>query len=281
MQLATTVSLFAAGFIGRLVFLRSHKFRFVVRMVLFYVCIAVASLAGCIAAPIFFLLGRGGLSNRLVAAIFYATASRLTGTTVEVEGREHLERSRPCVFLVNHQSTLDMLTMGAVFPSNTAILAKAEIKWYPFMGQFMMLAKNVFINRGNRQSAIDTMARVARLLKSQNLGLWMYPEGTRSHQKDKTLLPFKKGAFHLATQGNMPLIPIVCSTYYPCFSESQMIFEPSTIRIKVLPQIDTRGMSTHDVDKLIEIAQEQMTATLKQLDTVPKDPSSMPKLKSE
>jgi lysophosphatidate acyltransferase len=100
-----------------------------------------------------------------------------------------------------------------------------------------MLAKNVFINRTNRQSAVETMTQVAHQLQKDKRALYMYPEGTRSHQSDKSLLPFKKGAFHLAIQGQMPLVPIVASTYAPCYSESLFLFEPCTIHIKGNPFI--------------------------------------------
>ncbi|KAI8923029.1 hypothetical protein BC831DRAFT_473220 [Entophlyctis helioformis] len=276
LDLKTAVSLTVLGFIGRLVFLRSHKFRYVVRAALFFFCIAVSSLAGCCFAPVLYVLGKGGLSNQWLGIVFHFLATRLVGVKVVVEGEEHLTRSRPCVFLNNHQSTMDMLTLGAVIRENTVMLAKAEIKWYPFMGQYLQLAKNVFIDRGNRSSAIETMGKVAKDLKDRNLGLFMYPEGTRSHQKNKTMLPFKKGAFHLAVQQNIPIVPIVSSTYYPCYSESKMIFEPCTIHIKVLPAIDTRGMSINDVNALVEKTQTVMQETLSALETVPDDPSTVP-----
>jgi 1-acyl-sn-glycerol-3-phosphate acyltransferase len=96
----------------------------------------------------------------------------------------------------------------------------------------VMLAKNVFINRTNRQSAVETMTQVALQLQREKRALYMYPEGTRSHQSDKSLLSFKKGAFHLAIQGQMPIVPIVASTYSPCYSERDWVFEPCTLQIR-------------------------------------------------
>ncbi|KAH6562642.1 hypothetical protein BASA50_002528 [Batrachochytrium salamandrivorans] len=281
MQLTTTLSLLAVGVVGRIAFMRSHKFRFIVRMLLFLVCIAIASLAGILSSPVLYLLGKSFYANWLVGVIFYKAASTLCGITCSIQGAEHLQSKRPCVFLTNHQSLLDMLTLGSIFPSSTAVLAKSEIKWYPFMGQFLLLAGNIFINRTNRTSAIETMAHVAKLLKEKKLGLWMYPEGTRSQTKTKVLLPFKKGAFHLATQGNIPIVPIVCSTYYPCYSESEMRFEPGTIYIKILPPIETTDMTAADVDSLLESTQRLMQDTLETLDTIPTDTSLVPKTKCE
>lgn len=78
----------------------------------------------------------------------------------------------------------------------------------------------------------------------------MYPEGTRSHQSDNTLLPFKKGAFHLAVQGQMPLVPIVVSTYAPFYCEAEMMFEPCVVHIQSKSTSLTRfySLGTHSYD---------------------------------
>eukprot|EP00842_Homolaphlyctis_polyrhiza_P001965 jgi/Hompol1/276/HPOL_002469-RA len=274
--IGTIVQLVVVGFVGRIAFARSHRFRFAVRMTLMMISIAVASLFGVASSLVLYGLGLSHLTNHYVGRVFYSLTSLLTGMRCTVEGREHLDEHRPCVILCNHQSMLDMLTLGAVFPVNGAILAKKELKWYPFMGWYMQLAQYIFIERGNRQSALETMGKVARMMKEQKCALWMYPEGTRSHQKDKTLLPFKKGAFHLGADGNMPIVPIVCATYYPCYSEHEMIFEPGTIQIKILPPIDTTGLASADIDSLLKSTQELMQDTLAQLRTIPLDPSTLP-----
>ncbi len=97
----------------------------------------------------------------------------------------------------------------------------------------------------------------------------MYPEGTRSHQTDASLLPFKKGAFHLAVQGQMPLIPIVASTYAPTYSESRMVFEPALITIQVLDPIPTVGLGPEDVSELCERTRSVMLTALQSLKTQP------------
>ena len=95
-----------------------------------------------------------------------------------------------------------------------------------------MIAKNVFITRSNSQSAIDTMRRVVKTLVKDKTSLYMFPEGTRSHQKNNTMLPFKKGAFHLAVQGQMPIVPIVISTYAPFYSEENLIWDDIQIQVQ-------------------------------------------------
>ena len=130
----------------------------------------------------------------------------------------YLNVIRPCVFVCNHQSTMDLLPMGKVFPTDCVVMAKSSMKWYPFLGWFSMsclliifyhywlnksnpivqAAKSVFINRSNRDQALKTMADAAKQLKKDKTAVWIFPEGTRARLGNNDMLPFKKGAFHLA-----------------------------------------------------------------------------------
>lgn len=76
------------------------------------------------------------------------------------------------------------------------------------------------------------MDQVAERMKKDDLSVWIFPEGTRSHQTDNTLLPFKKGAFHLAKKHGFPIVPIVAATYNPIYNEKKHVFERGTVQIK-------------------------------------------------
>ena len=135
---------------------------------------------------------------------------------------------------MNHQSTLDLIVMGALLPPETFVLAKREIANIPLMGTFFTRANNFVVDRKDRNSAVATMRDVAVRMEERKASLWMYltgnnryllnntryPEGTRSRQSDATMLPFKKGAFHLAVQGQFDVVPVVVSTYPPFVSIS-------------------------------------------------------------
>jgi lysophosphatidate acyltransferase len=76
-------------------------------------------------------------------------------------------------------------------------------------------------------------------MKKENISVWVFPEGTRSHQTNKQLLPFKKGAFHLAKQGGFPIVPIVSSTYFPIYDERSMKFDSGTFLLKGIDSFST------------------------------------------
>ncbi|KAJ3290322.1 1-acyl-sn-glycerol-3-phosphate acyltransferase beta [Rhizoclosmatium sp. JEL0117] len=126
---------------------------------------------------------------------------------VQIEGRDFLgpKSDRPAVFVCNHQNILDILLLAHVFPRHCCIMAKDAFFYVPFMGQFLYLADNIFIDRANAKSAAKTMQFVAAEMKRKKVGIFMYPEGTRSYQSDNSLLPFKQGAFRLAIEGQVPI----------------------------------------------------------------------------
>lgn len=78
-----------------------------------------------------------------------------------VQGDEYLNLKYPAVYVANHQSTLDMLMMAYAMPQRTVFMVKKQLAWVPIMGQFMMAGKNVFLDRSNRESAVDSMNKVS------------------------------------------------------------------------------------------------------------------------
>ncbi|KAI9205326.1 uncharacterized protein BJ171DRAFT_598443 [Polychytrium aggregatum] len=264
------VALLAAAFR----FANPSLFKFVYKHILLVFIMMATSFYGCTISIPLFLIGKGGMVNYYTGSFMAAIASPLLSVKYKVVNEDLLHTDSSAVYIINHQSSLDLISMSRGFPKNAVVLAKSIIKWYPFLGPYMIFANNVFIDRGNRQSAIDTMANVAKILKQKNLSLFIYPEGTRSGQTTNTLLPFKKGAFHLAVQGQIPIIPIVFSSYHSVYNVKRRLFEDGEVTIKVLPKISTEGLTTADVDALIEKSRNLMLETLREISGPPLDDPS-------
>lgn len=105
----------------------------------------------------------------------------------------------------------------------------------------MALSGTVFIDRSNRKSAIAAFDGAIREIRDNKQSVWIFPEGTRSHFPTPDLLPFKKGAFHLAIQAGVPIVPVVVANYSHVLYVRDRSFEQGLIKIKVclypLPQI--------------------------------------------
>lgn len=244
---------------------RSQKARYYLNSFLYMLSLSVCSSLGVVYAICLSLIpGKRFNTNYLVARSFYAMAGTLIGYKISLEGAEHLQ-NRPSIMLGNHQSMLDILYLGRVFPPGSIIMAKKELKLAPLLGQFMTLGGNAFIDRKSRSSAIKTMAQTGQHMRENKLALFIFPEGTRSHMATPGLLPLKKGAFHLAIQTQLPIIPIVCENYHRMF-DSKTRFDGGELRVAVLPPVETKGLTDNDVDQLLETVEKQMKDRLIRFD---------------
>lgn len=163
----------------------------------------------CSAAGLLGVLLSGG--NRVVvflfARAFCGGMARLMGWRIVVLHRERLYATRPCVFVGNHQSILDLLTYGAIVPRSVVAVGKKEIGKIPLFGWFFRFSGNLVIDRGNSEDAGRLLADAAKRLKDEGVSVFFMPEGHRS--KDDQLLPFKTGAFRLAAAAGVPVVPVV------------------------------------------------------------------------
>jgi len=94
------------------------------------------------------------------------------------------------------------------------------------------LSKTVFIDRGNRQTAKLAFDGAARVMREEKQSVYIFPEGTRSYTTQPDLLPFKKGAFHLAVQAQVPIVPIVVANYSNILHLQSRTFTGGKIPVK-------------------------------------------------
>jgi phosphatidylinositol glycan class A protein len=179
----------------------------------------VLALVGFIAtleAIVLALIGKRFNVDFYVARTFYYLCSPIIGWYIDMEGEEHLlnlQATGPAVILGNHQSMVDILYLGRMFPKRAAIMAKKELKWLPGLGTFMMLSGSVFLDRKNNKSAVAMMNAAGDEMKRKKISVFVFPEGTRHLSDEPFLLPFKKGAFHMAVRAGVPIVPVVCESY--------------------------------------------------------------------
>ncbi|KAI0307077.1 hypothetical protein B0F90DRAFT_1684949 [Multifurca ochricompacta] len=236
--------------------------RYYIRNVLYICSLGLCSTIGfCSALPLS-LLGRRYDVNYVVARTFYAIFSRLSGIDVVVEGEEHLQ-TRPCVFIGNHQTMLDVLYLGSLFPGGTRIMAKRSLKYTPIFGQFMQAAGAVFVDRGNNADAVRSLQAAGEEIKRRHTSIWVFPEGTRTSRPYHDIRPFKKGAFHLAIQAGLPIVPIVAENYWNIYHKG--VANSGTFRVRVLPPVATEGLTAADVGDLATRIHEQMLQVLREI----------------
>ncbi|KAL2155883.1 hypothetical protein VTH82DRAFT_625 [Thermothelomyces myriococcoides] len=235
------------------------KTAFVARALASYMSLIISSLYGVVISVVLRLAGRQQLSQWAVARSFKYLMGLTTGVTFEVEDpKGHLENVRPAVFIGNHQTELDVLMLGCMFPKYCSVTAKASLKKVPFLGWFMALSGSVFLDRANSKDARQALQGAADEIRDKRQSVYIFPEGTRSYAKEPMLLPFKKGAFHLAVQAQVPIVPVVVANYSHILWIKGLVFNAGKIPCKVLDPIPTTGLTAADVDELTRSTRDLM-----------------------
>ncbi|KAF2124217.1 1-acylglycerol-3-phosphate O-acyltransferase [Dothidotthia symphoricarpi CBS 119687] len=252
--------------------------RFAAFMVTAFIMLLFSASYGVVASILCRCAGYGGLSQWTTGRSFKWLMWWTTGVTFSVHdngksvggrrGGEEALLERPAVFVGNHQSELDVLMLGCIFPQYCSVTAKSSLKWMPFLGWFMSLSKTVFIDRANRATARAAFDSAVDTMRSSRQSVFIFPEGTRSYASEPTLLPFKKGAFHLAVQAQVPIVPIVCANYSNVLDAKKRRFNPGVVDVSVLPPIPTKGLTSADVDRLVEKTRNAMMEELVRLSHV-------------
>jgi lysophosphatidate acyltransferase len=148
------------------------------------------------------------------------------------DGEKILNAKRPYVILLNHQTELDILLLGCIWPKHCSVTAKKSLRNVPVLGWFMTLSGAVFIDRADRSQAVKAFEGAAKTMKDLGQSVLIFPEGTRSYSVEPMLLPFKKGAFHLAVQAGVDILPVVAENYSQILNLKAKRFNAGTIRVK-------------------------------------------------
>ncbi len=173
---------------------------------------------------------------------------RACGATVKVSGLENLDPFVSYVFASNHRSYLDTATLFFYAGKKMGLVAKKELLKVPVLGQGMNFVNIIAIDRSNPERALRSMEK-AREVMADGFSFGLFVEGTRGLPGE--LLPFKKGAFHLAMQTGAPIVPVAIKNTDWMMGKRTGVACAGEIEMVTLPPIETAGLDADDVLKLL------------------------------
>jgi 1-acyl-sn-glycerol-3-phosphate acyltransferase len=176
-------------------------------------------------------------------------AVAIPGEKLTVIKNSNVDYSKPHVFIANHQSYLDIPSIVHAIDSLLYFVAKKELKKLPFLGQYITISGMIFVDRSNRRKAIESMLNAGKMVKAGKSVL-TFPEGTRTKTGDLNV--FKKGAFLLAINAGVPIIPIAIEGTGAIFPANKIVFKPGNASLKILDPIETIGYNKNNVQELID-----------------------------
>ncbi len=200
-------------------------------------------------------------NNRLLGRVLAPLGRRVLGMERPLDGGQNMPTDRPTVVIANHQHNDDLFIMADLLPPRTVTVGKAALAWVPFFGQVFWLGGNVMIDRSRSHKAVAVMQATTEAIRQDSKSIWIFPEGTRS--KGRGLQPFKKGAFYAAVAAGAPITMVVASPYN--HTSHGRSGRRAPVRVRILPPVETRGLTNGDIPHLMEQCHQQMRTALAEL----------------
>jgi len=193
------------------------------------------------------LVDRSGRIVHTIGAFWCRIILALAGVRVEVKGRENIlgsGKSKPVIFLSNHQGAFDIPILQGYIPSQFRWVAKKSLFTIPVVGWTMTLAGYIGIERENSKKAFKSLLRAADKIK-KGTSVLVFPEGTRS--TTGRLLPFKKGAFLLARKSNALIVPLAVEGTKDIMKKGSLMVTPAHAVISIGKPFATEGKSNEEL----------------------------------
>lgn len=179
----------------------------------------------------------------------YAVWARLgpaaAGIELAIQGARHLERPRPAVFVINHQSGVDAMLVCALLRRDFAGVAKQELRRNPLLGPAMAFVGTIFLDRFDPARSHAQLAPAVEALHG-GVSIALAPEGTRS--RDGRLGRFKLGALHIAAAAGAPIVPIVFENSRDVLPPGAWLMRPARVRVQVLEPVETRDWKREELE---------------------------------
>jgi len=186
------------------------------------ICSTLALLCG--------LLDRSHKAYFILTKIFSAPVLWISGIKVKITGKENVVPKTPYVFVSNHLSLFDIPVLQRYVPNDFSFIFKKEIVKVPIFGWQMYLGPAIVIDRQNPEKAMKSIEKAKKMLVQRKISVLLFPEGTRS--KTGEMLPFKRGAFHIAAQVGFAIIPITISGTQNLFQKKPLKINSGVVKLE-------------------------------------------------
>lgn len=179
----------------------------------------------------------------------------MLGIKVKVSGLENVDSSSPSIFVSNHASFLDIPVCVMSIPVKLNFIAKKELKHVPVVGWYISATKQIFIDRSDKHKAKRSMEVAAQRIR-EGKHVLSYAEGTRS--KDGSVKVFRRGAFSIAQQGDIPLIPVALTGAYECLPPGGLKVNRGTIYIDIGKPFKPSDLPGASIEAVAEHARQEV-----------------------
>lgn len=183
------------------------------------------------------------------AGLWAHVTLKMSGYRVHVERSAALDPAKPYVYVSNHQTGLDIWAHLVGIRNPFGFVAKAELKRVPFIGMALRFSASLFVDRSTPRKAVASMHEAAERIRNGNSVL-IYPEGRRTWSSE--LHPFLKGAFQLAVEAHVPIVPTALVNTHALYDERFKASKPGVVRLVIGSPIQTEDLGRADIPELMD-----------------------------
>jgi 1-acyl-sn-glycerol-3-phosphate acyltransferase len=199
----------------------------------------------------------GPLSNRWARVVIWLAAAK-----VKVKGADKIPSiDESYIVVLNHQSNMDMPILIHSLPLQLRFVGKIELKKVPLFGSALIRAGHFLIDRKSHEKAMDGMRAVGEALRHRGLSVVFAPEGTRS--PDGELMPFKKGAFVMAIETGIPILPVTIAGTRRSLAKGSLWTRGADVTVTIHEPVPAKDLTYEDRDKLADKVKNIMERTLR------------------
>jgi len=174
---------------------------------------------------------------------------------LKVTGLENLDIHKPCIYVSNHVSHLDVVAIARSIPLGLFYIGKKELKKVPILGQYMYLIGHIFIDRKNREKAMQSMRKAASLI-NKGKNVITFPEGTRT--RDGKTAIFKRGTFIIAKEGSIDIQPLAVVNAEKILPRDSFMIRPGTIEVRIGKRIDAHEFAGMNAEQSADFVRSRV-----------------------
>lgn len=203
---------------------------------------ALTTVAGC-------RLGDGHFWGYYPGKIWSRLTCYLFLLPVHVTGREHLQPGTSYVFVANHQGAFDIFLIYGFLNRNFKWMLKKSLRKLPFVGKACESAGHIFVDKSSPRKIVETIRSAEKILQD-GTSLVVFPEGRRTFTG--RMGEFKKGAFLMADQLQMPVIPLTIDGAFDVLPRTARLMHHHSLRLTIHPAIYPKGKGGNYLDELMQ-----------------------------
>lgn len=198
-------------------------------------------------ALISIIVDRTFISYHYLSKIFSGGILFISGVRVKIFGINKIDKNATYVFVSNHASQFDITVLQWGVPNRLAMIFKKELSKIPIFGWQLKFGPYIMVDRKSPESGMKSIEEAKQLMKNKGISVLVFPEGTRSNTGQ--LLPFKRGAFHLAAKVGYPIVPVTIVDSDKIMPKGSFKLKRGTIKLIFDKPINTENIKSK-VDEL-------------------------------